>query len=86
MMAEKGELLVAISSSGNSMNILNAIDVIHDYEGKVLTFTGFEADNNARLAGDMNIYVPSRKYGKVESIHNLILQQIVDELSISEVY
>ena len=28
--------------------------------------------------GDVNVYVPCRKYGIVESIHNLILQQIVD--------
>ena len=44
----------------------------------VVTFTGFQSDNNAKQLGDINIYVPCEKYGIVESIHNLMLQQIVD--------
>lgn len=80
MMAERGDLLVAISSSGNSQNILNAIEVVHDLRGTVITLTGFDKDNKARGMGDINVYVPCDKYGMVESIHQLILQQIVDEM------
>lgn len=79
-LTKPGDLLVAISSSGRSRNILNAIDVVHNKKGNVITFTGFEADNPARQMGDLNLYVPSKRYGIVESIHNLILQQIVDEI------
>ena len=43
-----------------------------------MTFTGFKRDNRAKQMGDINVYVPCEKYGLVESIHNLILQQIVD--------
>lgn len=45
---------------------------------EVITFTGFKPDNKVRRMGDINVYVPCEKYGIVESIHNLILQQIVD--------
>lgn len=75
---KENDLLVAISSSGNSQNIINAINVAKEKKARVITFTGFKEDNEAKRLGDINVYVPSDEYGKVESIHNLILQQIVD--------
>ena len=72
------DLLVAISSSGNSKNICNAIDVANERGAEVITFTGFGSDNYAKQTGSINVYVPSEKYGIVESIHNVVLQQIVD--------
>lgn len=72
------DLLVAISSSGNSKNICNAIGVAREKNAEIITFTGFRSDNQAKQAGNINVYVPCEKYGIVESIHNLILQQIVD--------
>ena len=80
MMMEKGDLLVAISSSGNSPNIIRAIQTAHELGGMVITLTGFSPENTARMLGDVNLYVPSNSYGMVESLHNLMLQQIVDEL------
>jgi D-sedoheptulose 7-phosphate isomerase len=80
IIAEKNDLLVAISSSGNSQNILNAVEVAKKKGCKIITFTGFKEDNNLRQLGDYNVYVPSMEYGIVESIHNMILQQIVDEI------
>lgn len=75
---QQGDLAVAISSSGNSSSILNAITVAKRKKAEVITFTGFQETNQARRMGDVNVYVPSEQYGMVESIHNLILQQIVD--------
>lgn len=77
-LAREGDLLVAISSSGNSRNIINAIETAKKKKATVITFTGFEPENLAKQIGDINVYVPCRKYGVVESIHNLILQQVVD--------
>lgn len=74
----ENDLLVAISSSGKSQNIINAIKVAHEKKATVITFTGFKAENLVRTMGDANIYVPVESYGVVESIHNLILQHIVD--------
>lgn len=77
-LVKRDDLVVAISSSGNSRNILNAVETAVRKGAEVITFTGFEPDNKAKQMGNINVYVPSRKYGIVESIHNLILQQIVD--------
>lgn len=77
-LVRENDLLVAVSSSGNSRNIINAIETAKAKKAEVITFTGFDANNKARQLGDINVYVPSSKYGMVESIHNLILQQIVD--------
>ncbi len=80
IVANPEDLLVAISSSGNSPNIINAVEVAKKVGCQVITFTGFNSDNKLRQMGDFNIYVPSMEYGIVESIHNMILQQIVDEI------
>ncbi len=77
-LATKEDLLVAISSSGKSQNIINAIESARKNQAKVYTLTGFKEDNPVREMGDINIYVPIEKYGIVESVHNLILQEVVD--------
>lgn len=77
-LVKENDLLVAISSSGNSQNIINAINVAKEKGAFVITLTGFEKDNKAIKLGDFNIYVPNSEYGIVESIHNIILQQAVD--------
>lgn len=79
-LADKNDLLVAISSSGNSLSIINAVIVARNKECRVVTLSGFCADNKLINLGDYNIYVPLEHYGIVESIHNLLLQQIVDTI------
>lgn len=78
--AQPGDVLVAISSSGNSVNIINAAEAAKICHCKVVTLTGFSADNKLKSIGDLNIHVPSFEYGIVESIHNLMLQQVMDEI------
>lgn len=77
-LGKERDLLVAVSSSGNSQNIVNAIDTANVKNMEIITFTGFKRDNKAKQSGTINVYVPSEKYGIVESIHNLMLQQVVD--------
>lgn len=78
LLAKKDDLLIAISSSGNSENIIKAVKTMKKIGGKVITFSGFKSDNKLKTLGDINVYVPVEHYGMVESIHNLILQQLVD--------
>lgn len=80
LVAEAGDLLVAISSSGNSPNVLLAVEKAKARACQVMTFTGFRPDNRLRQMGDLNVYVPSVDYGIVESVHNYYLQQVVDKL------
>lgn len=78
LFAKEGDLLVAISSSGNSANIVNALETAKSKGVVSITLSGFKADNKIRAKGKYNIYVPIEHYGIVESIHNILLQQIVD--------
>lgn len=76
----KEDLLVAISSSGNSQNIVNALEIAKKKNVTILTLSGFSRNNKIIKMGKYNIHVPVKHYGIVESIHNLILQQIVDAI------
>lgn len=78
LMAQKDDILIVISSSGESKNIIRAITYMKELGGIVITLTGFSKQNTVRQMGDYNIYVPSDCYGIVESLHNIILQQLVD--------
>ena len=75
-----GDLLVAISSSGESKNILNAAKRAKEMKGKVITFSGFNPDNSLGKLGDANIIIPTRSYGIVENFHSSILHLILDHL------
>lgn len=80
LVARPNDLLVAISSSGESKNILNAVSIAEQKRCGIITFSGFRENNSLSRSGELNVYVPSMKYGIVESIHNLMLQRVVDEL------
>jgi len=67
------DILVAISSSGSSRNIIKAVSVAKDKGCCVITFSGFSKNNRLRTLGDLNFYVPSSSYRFVESVHEFIL-------------
>ena len=78
MHGRAGDLLLAISSSGNSPNILNAVQQARLSKMHVVTFSGFKPDNKLRKLGDVNFYVPSREYGFVEISHLALCHSILD--------
>jgi D-sedoheptulose 7-phosphate isomerase len=55
--ARPGDLLIAISSSGRSPNILNAVKAARAHDCKVVTFSGFTEENDLRKTGDVNFYI-----------------------------
>ncbi len=73
-----GDLLIAISSSGQSVNILKAAEVARNNGMKIATFSGFQPDNLLRGRGDVNFYVNSNQYGFVEVAHHALIQAILD--------
>jgi Phosphoheptose isomerase len=73
-----GDQLIAISSSGNSPNIVHAIRTARELGLGVITFTGLRPDNTARLLGDLNFYVPAKTYGIVECVHQVLLHLCLD--------
>src|SRR5215470_6126990 len=76
--ARAGDLLVAISSSGRSSNILNAVAAARKIGCKVVTLSGFSPDNPLRSRGDLNFFVRSRFYGFVEIAHLTLCHAILD--------
>lgn len=77
---QSGDILVAISSSGESKNIVNAVNRYKENGGTVITLSGFEHDNKLSTLGDINFNTPGRNYGIVECFHQVILHAILDEL------
>jgi D-sedoheptulose 7-phosphate isomerase len=78
-LARAGDLLITISSSGNSPNILRALETAKSMSIQMVTLTGMCADNRARGLGDLNFYVPARRYGWVECAHQLVLHYWLDQ-------
>lgn len=70
--AKKGDILVAISSSGKSKNIIRAVATARKNGCHVITLSGFKEDNPLSRLGDLNFYVPAREYGHVEIMHHSI--------------
>ncbi|MCU1384391.1 MAG: hypothetical protein JWL71_3088 [Acidobacteria bacterium] len=78
-LARPGDMLIAISSSGNSANILRALETAKSMAIRAVTLTGMADDNHARALGDLNFYVPSRRYGWIECAHQLMLHYWLDQ-------
>ncbi len=74
----KEDSLVAISSSGNSKNIVNAAQVAVDHKISLITLSGFKKDNLLRKMGNLNIWINQEDYGLVETGHFFILHTIID--------
>lgn len=78
MYARPRDLLIAISSSGRSANILNCVKAARAAGCLVMTLSGFGADNPLRRLGDLNFYLASDQYGFVEIGHLAICHAILD--------
>jgi D-sedoheptulose 7-phosphate isomerase len=78
--ARSGDLLIAISSSGSSPNILNAVDAAKAAGCIIVTLSGFKPDNPLRGKGEVNFYIASDRYGFVEIGHLTICHAILDFL------
>lgn len=78
MYARDGDLLVAISSSGRSANILKGVVAARAVGCSVLTLSGFQADNPLRRQGDINMWVSSGEYGFVEIAHLALCHAVLD--------
>tara|TARA_Y100000741_G_scaffold289056_1_gene229058 strand:- start:57 stop:680 length:624 start_codon:yes stop_codon:yes gene_type:complete len=71
----KSDILITISSSGKSINIINAINVAKRMSIKTISFTGFDGGKSKKIA-DLNIHVKSLNYGIIESLHHTIMNLI----------
>lgn len=77
-----GDMLVAISSSGRSPNILKAADVARALRMRIVTLSAMAARNSLRTKGDLNVYVAASDYGSAESCHAAILHHWMDSVEV----
>ena len=75
---DPGDVLVLISSSGRSANVVRAAQVATELGLSVVTLSGFDADNPLRAAGRINLWVDSHEYNVVEMTHHVWLLAVID--------
>jgi len=76
---DEGDLLIVISSSGQSQNMINAVKAARSGNFQsVVTMSGFLEDNPLKKLGDVNLWVNNKSYNFVENIHQIWLLAITD--------
>lgn len=75
---QEGDLVILISSSGKSQNIINAATKAKDLGLKLITLSGFSSDNPLKQLGDVNVHIPINHYNIVENCHQILLTTVMD--------
>ena len=84
--ADKKDILILISSSGKSKNMINACKAAKKKKiSKVITFTGNKKNNPLSKLGDINMWVDSNIYNHIENIHQVWLLGICDLIKLNKV-
>lgn len=76
--SDPGDLIILISSSGESKNMINAAKTIKIKNLKLITFTGFSRFNKLKKYGDLNFWVNSKIYNHIENTHQYWLLFLTD--------
>lgn len=79
LMADRGDLVVLISSSGNSPNIVRALEAARAKGVKVIGLSGFSGGKLKEMA-DVSLHVPVDNYGMVEDAHQMIMHSLAQLL------
>ena len=78
------DVVILISSSGSSKNVLNAVDACKTKKVKTITLSGFHADNPlTQKFADVHYHVESDNYNVIESCHFLFLISVIEKLRLS---
>lgn len=78
--ADRGDVLIAISSSGKSENVIRGAGMARSKGCDVITLSGFDKNNPLRSLGDVNFYVSASSYGQVEVVHHSICHCMLDTI------
>ncbi len=77
---DSNDMLVAISSSGNSPNIIKAINTARRFKATVVTLSAMNQDNAICNMGNLNFFVNAKTYGMAETCHAAILHYWIDQM------
>ena len=78
--ADADDLIIFISSSGKSANIINGALHAKNMGLQVITLSGFNSDNPLRKLGDIDLWADSSEYNVIEMSHHIWLVAIVDHI------
>lgn len=78
--SDPDDLVILISSSGKSKNIINAAKKAKKLKCHLVTFTGFSKNNEVSKYGKYNFWVNSKIYNFIENVHQVWILSIVDNL------
>jgi D-sedoheptulose 7-phosphate isomerase len=78
----RGDVLLAISTSGNSPNVIAAIEAARDREMRVVALTGRGGGQIARMLHDADVHVcvPHERTARVQEVHLLIIHCLCDAI------
>jgi len=76
--ADPGDVVILISSSGTSKNIVNGAIRAKELGLKTITLSGFSKENDLVTKGDVNFWIGSNSYNVVEMTHHVWLVAIID--------
>lgn len=79
---QPGDLLLAVSSSGNSPNIIRALEFTKGIGNRAVLLCGFSGGKGMSLA-DVSLHVPSENYGVVEDVHQMLLHTLAQNIRIT---
>ena len=82
--ADKGDLVILISASGNSKNMINAAKYALKKKIDLITLTGFNGNNRLSKFGKINLIVNSKKFNHIENTHQYLLLLLVDMLMLAK--
>jgi len=76
---DKKDVVIFISASGNSKNMLNGAKKAKEMNfDKIITLTGNDKDNELNKLGDINFWINSKAYNLIENAHQALLLSLVD--------
>jgi D-sedoheptulose 7-phosphate isomerase len=78
--SDPGDLVILISSSGSSKNIINGALEAKQLGLNLITFSGFNPKNELRTLGEVNFYIDNKGYNIVEMGHHVWLLAMVDKI------
>ncbi len=75
-----GDVVLAITTSGNSSNIVNAIDAAHEQEARIVLLSGRDGGEAARSlgVGDVELRVASNSTARIQEVHLMIIHCVCD--------
>lgn len=79
-LGREGDILLAISTSGNSSNVLQAIQAAHDRKMRVVALTGRDGGHMASLLTDedVEVRVPAKSTARIQEVHLLVIHCLCD--------